>query len=299
MKKAKYIWKNGTLIEWDEAQTHVLTHGLHYGSAVFEGLRFYPTDKGPAIFRLKEHTERLFYSAETIGVTPEYSKEEINEAIITVVKENGLKSGYIRPLIYYGYGKMGLNPIGAEADYLVAAWEWGKYLKGETIKCCISNYIRVHPKSVVADAKVSGYYSNSILASLDSSKRGFDEAILLDYEGNVAEGPGENIFIVKNNELFTPKPGNILPGLTRATIINIAKKLNIKVTEKTITEKELFEADEVFLTGTAAEVTPVAQINESTIANGNVGKTTKIIKDFYLDTVTGKKPEFNHYLTYV
>ena len=213
METTKYIWLNGELIEWDEANTHVLTHGLHYGSSVFEGLRFYNTPQGPAVFRLEDHTKRLFYSAKTIGITPEYSEEEINNAVIQVVKDNELESGYIRPLIYYGYGKMGLNPVGAKADYLVAAWPWGKYLSGDTIKCCISNYIRIHPKSVVADAKVSGYYSNSILASLDSTNRGFDEAILLDYEGNVAEGPGENLFMVKNGKLITPKEGTFCQDL--------------------------------------------------------------------------------------
>jgi len=298
MVETKFIWLNGKFVRWKEAKVHLLSNALHYGSGVFEGIRFYETTKGPAVFRLKEHLERLFYSAEVIKIKIPFSKKDLLKAILDLIKINKLKEGYIRPIVFYGYGKMSLNPLGAEINVGIAAWPWSKYLK-ETAKVKISKFIRLHPRSVISDAKVSGYYVNSILATLDAQLSGYDEAILLDYRGYIAEGAGENIFIVKDKVLLTPKLGSILPGITRKTVIEIAKDLKIKTKEKDISVKELLNADEVFFTGTAAEITPVVQINNKLINKGKEGEITKRIREFFNEIKLGKVKKYLKWLTFV
>lgn len=294
------IWMDGAMVDWDKAFVHVMIHGLHYGSSVFEGVRFYNTPKGPAIFRLADHTKRLFYSASALDMQIPFSETELNQAQLDTVKINKVTSGYIRPLAFYGYGKMGLNPKGAEVNTIVAVWPWGSYLGGEPIKVKVSKYIRIHPRSVIADAKVSGHYVNSILASLEMQKEDYDEGLLLDFEGNVAEGPGENLFMVKNGKIATPALGNILPGLTRASIIEILnQEFGIKVEERKITLEELMEADEAFYTGTAAEVQPIGSIDQKNIGDGKAGEMTTKIRNYFMDIVEGRNLKYEHWLSYV
>jgi branched-chain amino acid aminotransferase len=228
-----------------------------------------------------------------------FTPAEIEKATVDLIRKNKIKSGYIRPISYFGYGKMGLNPKGSPVNTVIAAWPWGSYLGEKPIKCKISDYMRIHPKSTFADAKICGHYVNSILASLEIHKKGYDEAILLDYKENVAEGPGENIFIIKKGILITPPKGNILTGITRDSIMQIAKKNNIKSAIKAINKKELLQADEAFFSGTAAEVTPIASIDRKKIGTGNVGPFTKIIKEKYLSAVRGEYPAFEKWLTYI
>lgn len=293
--KTKFCWLNGKIVKFEKAKIHILSHCLHYGSGAFEGIRCYLTERGPAVFRLKDHINRLFESAKVLGIKIPFSKNEIFEATFQVIKRNKLEECYIRPIIFYGEGKMGLDPRGAKIESAIFAWPWPKYLK-ENVKVMISNFIRLHPKSVVSTAKICGYYVNSIFASREAKKRGFDEAILLDWRGFVAEGPGENIFIVKNKILFTPKKGSILMGITRDSIIKIAKDLKIKVVEKDISKRELLNADECFFTGTAAEVTPIVKINN---VKKRVGEITTLLKDFYQRVVHGKEPKYFHWLDFV
>lgn len=300
MLKTKYIWQNGQLIDWDNAYTHVLTHALHYGSAVFEGVRFYETPKGPAIFRLKEHTDRLFYSAGALGMDIPYTKDEINQAIIEVVKTSGEKSGYIRPLAYYGAGKMGLNPTGSPVDVIIACWPWGKYLGDEKLKVCISKYIRIHPQSTISDAKIAGHYINSILTSFESHKKGFHEALLLDFEGNIAEGPGENFFMVKDKKLYTVPLGRILNGITRASIIKLAQDEGIEVIERHIGPEEAKAADELFYTGTAAEISAISQLDDTVIGNsGEEGNMTRMLREKFYNIVEGRDDKYADWLTLV
>jgi branched-chain amino acid aminotransferase len=298
MEKTKYIWYNGKFLRWEQAKIHILTHTLHYGSGVFEGIRCYRTQQGPAVFRLKEHLNRLFNSAKFLKIKIPFSKKEIQKVILKLIKLNKIEECYIRPIVFYGYGKMGLNPKGASLDCAVILWPWGKYLK-DKVKVKISKIIRLHPQSVVSSAKVCGYYINSIFATFDAEKDGFDESLLLDYRGFIAEGSGENIFIVKNDKLFTPKLGNILPGITRDSIIKIAQDLKMKVIEKDISVKELKNCDEVFFTGTAAEVTPIYQIDKKIINKGEIGKITKILQEKFYEIVRGENKKYKKWLTYV
>jgi branched-chain amino acid aminotransferase len=298
MEKTKYIWFNGKFVRWQQAKIHILTHALHYGSGIFEGIRCYKTQNGPAVFRLKEHIKRLFNSAKFLEMKIPFSKKEIQKAIVELIKLNKIEECYIRPIVFYGYGKMELNPKGASIDCAVILWPWGKYLK-DKVKVKISKFIRLHPKSVISSAKVCGYYVNSIFATFDAEKDKFDESILLDYRGFVAEGPGENIFIVKNKKLLTPKLGSILPGITRDSIIKIAQDLKIKVIEKDISVKELKNCDEAFFTGTAAEITPIYQIDEKIINKGEIGEITKILQEKFYQIVHGEDKKYKKWLTYV
>lgn len=293
------IWFNGRLVDWKKASVHVLSHALHYGSGVFEGIRFYETEKGSAIFRLKEHVARLFYSAKALGMKIPYSQKQISAAIVRTVKSNKIKAGYIRPLCFFDYGKMGLNPVGAPVSVAVACWPWGSYLGGKPIRVKTSQYIRLHPSSVVGDAKVCGHYVNSILASLEIKKAKFDEALFLDYRGYVAEGPGENLFFIKKGVLHTPKPGSILLGITRDSVLKIAKDLKIKIREGGYKKQDLYRADELFFTGTAAEVQPIGSLDNKKIKDGKIGELTKKIRNIYLDTVSGLLPKYKKWLTYV
>jgi len=298
MIKTKYIWFNGRFIRWEEAKIHILTHALHYGSGVFEGIRCYKTQNGPAVFRLKEHIDRLFNSARFLKMKIPFKKEEFKKAIIRLIKLNKIEECYIRPIVFYSYGKMGLNPKGANIDCAIILWGWGKYLKDE-VKVKISKFIRLHPKSVISTAKVCGYYINSIFATFDSEESKFDESILLDYRGFVAEGPGENIFIIKKGVVYTPKLGSILPGITRDSIIKIANDLKIKVIEKDISVRELKNCDEAFFTGTAAEITSIVKIDEKIIGNGHSGEITKILKNKFYQIVRGGDKKYKNWLAYV
>jgi branched-chain amino acid aminotransferase len=296
MTKTKYIWLNGKFVRWEKAKIHILTHALHYGSGAFEGIRCYNTKNGPAVFRLKEHIDRLYNSAKSLRMKIPFSKKEFKEAIIKLIKLNKIKECYIRPIVFYGYGKMGLNPKGIPIDCAIIVWPWGKYLK-DKVKVKISRFIRLHPKSVVSSAKICGYYVNSIFATFEA--QGFDESLLLDYRGFVAEGPGENIFIVKNKMLYTPKLESILPGITRDSIIKIAKDMKIKTVEKDISVKELKNSDEAFFTGTAAEISPIVQINDTIINNGKIGEITKALKEKFYQIIHGENPKYKKWLTFV
>lgn len=299
METTEFIWMNGKLTKWDDAKVHVLTHTLHYGAGAFEGIRAYKTDKGAAIFRLNEHIDRLFYSSESVRLKIPFSREEVIKATVETVKANKLGQGYIRPLVYYGYGVMGLNPRSAPTDVMIACWPWGKYLAHDMVDIKISDYIRIHPKSTKADAKICGHYVNSIHAALEVRDTDYHEALFLDYNGNVAEGPGENFFMVKGGKLITPTLGTILAGITRDTVKEIAKLKGIAVEERVIKPEEILEAQEAFFTGTAAEITPIKSVNKKLIGNGDLGPVTKIIQTTYLDTVYGRDKTFEKYLTYV
>ena len=266
---------------------------------VFEGVRFYKTDKGPAVFRLQDHTERLFKSAETAFMKVPYTQEDFNQAILKTIKENKIDAGYIRPIIFYGYGKMGLNPAGAPVNCAIAVWPWGSYLGEDAVKVKTSSYMRIHPKSTHADAKICGHYVNSIFASVEAKNKGYEEALLLDYKENVAEGPGENLFIVKNGKLITPPLGNILPGITRKSIMQIAKDEGIKVEEKVLRLDDVYNADEAFFTGTAAEVTPIKSLDDKDIGDGEPGPITTKLKTIFLDAVHGKDKKYENWLSYV
>ncbi len=298
MQPSRYIWKNGKFVKWNDAKVHILTHTLHYSAGVFEGIRFYDTPKGPAVFRLKEHIDRLFYSAKALQMKLPYSKKEIRETILKTIKKNRLKSGYIRPIAYFGYG-MGLSPKNIPIEMAIAAWTWGAYLSEDpSIKVKISPIMRLHPRSTVHDAKICGHYTNSIMASIDAQNDGYHEALLLDENGLVAEGPGENIFMVKRKKIYTPAEGNILPGITRDSIMTLARDLGYKVIEKRIKPAELKRAHEAFFTGTAAEVTPIGQIDRKKIKRAP-GPITMTLKEAFLDIVNGKNPKYRKWLTVV
>lgn len=298
METTKFIWQNGALKLWEESTTHVLSHSLHYGGGVFEGIRCYETPKGTAIFRLKEHVDRLYYSAKTLEIEIPYSKEEFFNAVIETVKNNELSAGYIRPIVYLGYGKMGLNPVGAKVESVIACWPWGKYINHDHIKVVVSPYRRIHNETLKVDAKVSGHYVNSMMSILFLRKTDAQEALMLDCDGNVAEGPGENFFMVKDGILYTPSIGSILPGITRATIIEMANDLGIQVIEKQLTTEEVLDADGCFFTGTAAEVTPINQFEDKHFEYSEDSITLRL-KNLYEETVTGKHNQYEKFLTYV
>lgn len=299
METTQWIWMDGTFVKWEDAKIHLISHALHYGSGVFEGTRFYETPKGTAIFRLQDHTARLFYSASTLRLPINFSEEEVNAATVETVRKNECPSGYIRPLAFFGEGKMGLRPAGAVPHLTIACWPWGKYLADRPIHVKISKYIRIHPKSLISDAKVTGHYVNSILATQEIGEEGFDEALLLDFQGNIAEGPGENFFLVKDGALHTPPLGNVLNGITRKSVFQIAKDLGISVTERTIRPEEIWEADEAFFTGTAAEVTPIGTVDKKPIGDGDEGAVTEKIRQEFFNAVTGKNPKYEEWLTLV
>jgi branched-chain amino acid aminotransferase len=299
MQVTEFIWHNGEIVPWAEAKVHVLTHTLHYGAGAFEGIRFYHTEKGPAIFRLAAHIDRLLYSADVLGMAMSYPKEEIMETIINLVRVNNIVEGYIRPLVFYGYGKMGVNPAGAPVEFAIACWPWGAYLPHEAVDVKISRYIRIHPDSTIVDAKICGHYVNGVLASLEIQGTHYHEALLLDAQGYISEGVGENLFIIKEGVIYTPKLGTILAGITRETIFKLAAAANIKVVEADLKPADVYSADEAFFTGTAAEVTPIRSVDDHVLNSGEVGVITTLIKSAYHDVVRGKNPEFVDYLTYV
>jgi len=298
-KKKLKIWIEGKIYPWHKANINVLTHTFHYGGGVFEGIRFYDTIDGPAIFRLKEHLDRLFYSASCLEMKIPYSRTELVAAIRQIIRKNRLKSGYIRPIVYFGAEHLGIHPQGCRVHVAIAAWPWGAYLGTEPVKAKISSFIRIHPKSTFSEAKICGHYVNSILASMEAVKAGCQEAILLDYKGNVAEGPGENIFIVRNGVLLTPPPGNILRGITRASVFEIAKDNGIKFKEKTLSVSALLAADEAFYTGTAAQISAIRSVDGKRIGNGKMGPVTAKLAKVLDLAVHGKTGRYRKWLTFI
>lgn len=294
---------NGTLVPWHDAKIHVLSHSLHYGDGAFEGIRVYKTEHGSAIFRLTEHLERLKYSANVIDITIPYSIEQLAEATQLLLKENGLEQAYIRPLAIHGYGVMGVPPRNSPVDVILAAWPWGAYLPVESVDIKVSKYIRIHPRSTVADAKICGHYVNGVLAALELKGTKYHEALFLDEGGLITEGPGENIFIINKGKVTTPPLGKILAGITRSTVVGIIQDLGIPIEEREISLKEALDSDEAFFTGTAAEVTSINSIDDHVIGAGGVGPVTARIKERYLDVVYGRcldlNPVYRTYLTYL
>lgn len=297
------IWYNGELVDWRDANTHVLTHTLHYGMGVFEGVRAYETDKGTAVFRMEDHTNRFFNSAKITGMKIPFTKEQINEAHFQVVKANNLKSCYFRPMAFYGSGKLGVAPQKDDVQVILAAWEWGAYLGEEGMKkgirVKVSSFTRHHPNITMCKAKANGNYMNSIMANNEATTCGYDEAVLLDAQGYVAEGSGENIFMVRKGKLYTPDLTVALEGITRDTVLHIAKDMNLEVVEKRLTRDEFYIADEIFFSGTAAEITPIREIDGITIGKGERGPVTEEIQKRYFDITQGKNPKYADWLFYV
>ena len=305
MEKSEKIWIDGKFVNWHDANIHILTHTLHYGLGVFEGIRCYQIKKKKsAIFRLQEHVDRLFDSAIVLGIVIPFSKKQIFSTILQVVKENKLDECYIRPIVFLGHNQMGLNPNGVDVRVAVAAWPWGAYLGDDGIskgiRVRISSFTRHHVNIAMTRAKACGYYINSILAKAEAVRDGYDEAILLDPQGYVSEGSGENIFLLSKGKLKTPALScSNLEGITRDSVFDICRHLKIKVEEGCITRDELYIADEVFLTGTAAEITPVREIDNRTIGNGKRGKTTTRIQKIFFEIVRGNHTKFKKWLTEV
>jgi branched-chain amino acid aminotransferase len=289
------IWLDGEMVPWREAKVHVLTHTLHYGFGVFEGVRAYATEQGPKIFRMYEHTDRLFRSAHILRFPMPWSKDEINEAQIQVVRQNNLKEAYIRPMCFFGSEGMGLRAEGLQPHCTIAAWEWPNYMTPEAridgIKVRTSSYTRHHVNITMCKAKANGNYINSMMALTEALDSGCDEALLLDNEGYVAEGSGENIFLVENGQLITPELTSCLEGITRATVFELAAELGISVTERRITRDEVYIADEAFFTGTAAEVLPIRELDGRTIGGGGRGPVTEKLQSMYFDQVMGRRQE--------
>ena len=295
------IWMNGDLLEWSDAKIHVLTHTLHYGTGVFEGVRAYETSTGPAIFRLEDHTKRLFDSAKLIGMKIPYSAEELNSAQVEIVKINNLDNAYIRPMCFYGSEGMGLRADNLKVHSCIAAWDWGSYLGDDKIrngiKVKVTDFPKRCEKSMLHKAKASGNYLYSMLALKDALNSGYDEALILDVENNVNEGSGENFFMVKENVLYTPKDQTVLNGITRQTIMEIAVDLGFRVIEKDISVDDVKNSDESFFTGTAAEVTPIIQVDDTMISDGVPGSMTKNIQNEYFNLIRGKTLKYDHWLT--
>jgi len=296
-----FIWYDGRLAPWRDATTHVLTHSLHYGLAVFEGLRAYATETGPAIFRLAEHTDRLFRSAKIYRMQMPYSPAELHDAQREVVRANGLAAGYLRPIAFYGAEKMGVDPTGAKVHVAVAAWPWGAYLGPQAlargIRVKTSSFARHHVNVTMARAKLSATYANSILASMEAREDGYDEALLLDVDGFVAEGPGENIFVVKDGVLCEPELTSALTGITRDALITLARERGIPTATRRLTRDDVYVADEAFFCGTAAEVTPIVELDRRTIGDGRPGALTLMLAQAFMDAATGRDARHRDWLT--
>ena len=297
------IWFDGEMVQWRDAQVHVLTHTLHYGMGVFEGVRAYKTDQGAAIFRLKEHTDRLFNSAKIMNMQIPFSKEELTNAQIASVRDNNLDSAYLRPMCFYGSEGMGLRADNLNVHTIVAAWEWGSYLGADNmekgIRIKTSSFTRHHVNISMCKAKANGHYINSMLALQEAMTDGYDEALLLDVEGFVAEGSGENIFIVKDDVIYTPDLTSALNGITRNTIMALANDLGYEIVEKRITRDEVYIADEAFFSGTAAEVTPIRALDNRPIGSGTRGPITEKLQSLYFDIVHGRVDKYKDWLTLV
>jgi branched-chain amino acid aminotransferase len=295
------IWFDGEMIPWRDAKVHLLTHTLHYGMGVFEGVRAYETDDGPAIFRLREHTDRLFRSAHIMNMKMPFSKDELNQAQIDAVRENNLPHAYLRPMVFYGSEGMGLRANNLKTHVMVAAWEWPSYMSPEAlelgIKVRTSSYTRHHVNISMCKAKANGHYINSMLALNEAISGGADEALLLDVEGYVAEGSGENIFIIRDGVIYTPELTSCLDGITRKSIIKIAEDEGLEVREKRITRDEVYVCDEAFFTGTAAEVTPIRELDGRVIGEGTRGPVTAQLQKLFFDQVEGRRDAYPHWLT--
>ncbi|MFL2734008.1 MAG: branched-chain amino acid transaminase [Gammaproteobacteria bacterium] len=301
-EKKGFIWFDGKMVNSEKANIHVLTHTLHYGLGVFEGVRAYETSKGTQIFRLNDHTERLFSSAKAVDIEIPFSVEELNQAQIDVVKKNNLKEAYIRPMCFYGSGSLGLRADDLKVHTIVAAWEWPSYMSPEVfeegIKVKISSYIRERG-NLVSRSKVNGNYVKSMMALKEALKEGYDEALLLDTKNFISEGSGENLFAIKDDQLFTPNLEASLDGITRKAIISLAEELGLKVNILDLTEEDILSSEELFFTGTAAEVVPITQVNKTKIGSGKRGKITEILQKNYFDQVRGKRTSFSEWHTLV
>lgn len=303
MKDKGKIWMDGKFVDWNNAKIHILTHGLHYATAVFEGIRCYSTKKGPAIFQLEEHIKRLINSCKMYHMTLEYSEKELKESIIETIKINNVQDCYIRPICYYGYGKMGVNPLPNKVSTSIALWDWEDHIKTQGdkgMRVIVSSWVRIDSRSLPIHAKASANYANSALARIEALKSGVDEAIMLNMRGMVVEGTAENIFIVKDEMLVTPPlTSGALDGITRSSILSIAQHLGINFQICDISRDELYYADEVFLTGTAAEIKSIGEIDKITIANGRTGKIAKKLQNLYNQIVHGNNEKFEKWLTYI
>lgn len=303
MIKAKKIWIDGELVDWDEAKIHVLTHAFHYGTAVFEGIRCFSTENGPAIFRLKDHIRRLFDSAKIYMMQIPYTFDEVIDAAGSTVEANQLDECYIRPIAYYGYGEMGLNPLPNKVNLAIALWRWDSYLGSEAerkgVRCLVSSWHRIHSSAMPPQAKSTANYANGALARVEALKSGYDEAIMLNMNGMVAEATGENVFRVKDRILATPPASSgVLRGITRDTVIHIAKDIGIEFRRNDISREELYTSDELFLTGTASGVTPVKEVDGRIIGDGS-WPITETIREAYLDIVHGRNKKYYHWLDFV
>lgn len=303
-EKVEKIWMNGKLVNWDDAKIHVLSHVVHYGSSLFEGERCYKTKNGPAIFRLEAHTDRLFNSCKIYRMKIPYTKEQINQAIIDLIKINRLEECYIRPIVYRGYEQLGVDPTGCPVDVCIAVMKWGKYLGPEALEkgvpVCVSSWNRMAPNTMPAMAKSGANYMNAQLIKLEAKDHGYVEGIALDVYGYVSEGSGENVFIVRDGALITPSFGSsILPGIVRNTVITLAHEMGLKVIEESIPREALYIADEVFFTGSAAEITPISSIDKIPIGTGTRGAITKKLQDRFFEIVSGQAEDKYGWLTYV
>jgi branched-chain amino acid aminotransferase len=304
VKPSEWIWCNGEFVPWADAKVHVLTHGLHYGTGVFEGIRCYETELGPAVFRHQDHLDRLRRSAELYYMPVPHELEALRTATHELIRRNGLRSCYIRPIVFRGYGQMGLNPLEAPVDVAIAAWEWGAYLGEEAkvsgCRVMVSSWRRISPDSLIPHAKASGQYLNSVLAKVESLKAGYDEAILLDDNGHVCEGTGENVFVVRDGRIVTPpQTASILDGINRKSVIQIARDLGYEVTERDVARAELYMADEVFLTGTAAELVPVCEIDDHRVGAGTRGEITAVLARAFDDALHGRSERYREWLDVV
>jgi branched-chain amino acid aminotransferase len=298
------IWMNGEFVAWEDAKVHVLTHGLHYGTGVFDSMRCYETELGPAVFRNVDHLDRLLKSAELYYMPVPYTVEQLRAATLELVARNGLRSCYIRPIANRGYGQMGLNPLEAPIDVTIACWEWGSYLGDEGtrngVRAMTSSWRRISPDSLIPHAKASGQYLNSVLAKVESVKAGYEEAILLDDHGHVCEGTGENIYIVRDGEIATPGQHNsILDGITRRSVIQICQDLGYEVVERNVARAEMYLADEVFMSGTAAELVPVREVDNHRIGTGEPGEITRVLQKEFDDAVHGRTERYREWLDVV
>lgn len=298
-----FIWYDGKLVPWREANTHVLTHSLHYGLAVFEGVRAYKTESGTSIFRVKEHTDRLVNSGRIYQMALPYSKEVLIEAQKEVVRANKLESAYLRPIAFYGSEKMGVSPKGAKVHVAIAAWEWGAYLGAEGLEKGIrvktSSFARHHVNVTMPRAKLASTYANSILANMEATENGYDEALLLDTDGFVAEGAGENVFIVRDGVIYEPEIASALSGITRSTVYTLAEDLGYKIVSKRLTRDDIYIADEAFFSGTAAEITPIRELDNRMIGEGRRGPVTERLQSAFFELVAGRNPKYQHWLTQI
>jgi branched-chain amino acid aminotransferase len=304
VEQVDLIWHNGELVAWEDAKVHVLTHGLHYGTSVFEGERAYPTDHGPAIFRHQDHLARLLASAKLYYMPVPYTLEQLRAATHELIAVNGLSECYIRPIVFRGYGQMGLNPLDCEVSVSIAVWPWGAYLgeqaAAEGVRAKVASWRRISSDSLIPHAKASGQYLNSVLAKIEATKAGYQESILLDSHGFVSEGTGENIFVVRDGRIVTPpQTAGILDGISRRSIITIARDLGYELVERDLARAELYLADEVFLSGTAAELVPVCEIDDHEIGSGSRGPVTAAVQSAFFDALHGRSERYREWLDVV